>query len=443
MNNNKLSNELDNLSNELIDFIYSSPTAFHAVASVKSMLDENGFKELQLNRKWSVKEGGKYYVTKNLSAIVAFSINSKNIEEEGFKIIGSHSDSPTFRIKPNAEMSVENSYLKLNTEGYGGMILSTWLDRPLSIAGRVVLSGGNTDEGILNPVEKIINFGRPMCIIPNVAIHLNRGVNDGYKFNKQVDMLPLVGILNDNLEKDNYLLKEISKELDVYIEDIVDFDLFLYEFEKGCVMGANNEFISIGRQDNLSMAYTSIKSLIEARSGNGINVVSIFDNEEVGSSTKQGADSNMLLNILERICISLGKDREEFFEAIYSSYMISADLAHAVHPNMASKHDPTNRPVMGGGPAIKINANQAYTSDAYSTSVYKNICKSAGVKYQEFVNRSDERGGSTIGPISSTHLDIPSVDVGCPILSMHSIRELGCMEDYIDIYKTFRSLYSL
>lgn len=443
MNNNILSNELDNLSNELIDFIYSSPTAFHAVASVKSMLDENGFTELQLNRKWSVKEGGKYYVTKNLSAIVAFSVNSENIEEEGFKIIGSHSDSPSFRIKPNAEMSVENSYLKLNTEGYGGMILSTWLDRPLSIAGRVVLSGGNTDEGILNPVEKIINFGRPMCIIPNVAIHLNRGVNDGYKFNKQVDMLPLVGILNDNLEKDNYLLKEISKELDVDIEDIVDFDLFLYEFEKGCFMGANNEFISIGRQDNLSMAYTSIKSLIEARSGKGINVVSIFDNEEVGSSTKQGADSNMLLNILERICISLGKDREEFFEAIYSSYMISADLAHAVHPNMANKHDPTNRPVMGGGPAIKINANQAYTSDAYSTSVYKNICKSAGVKYQEFVNRSDERGGSTIGPISSTHLDIPSVDVGCPILSMHSIRELGCMEDYIDIYKTFRSLYSL
>jgi aspartyl aminopeptidase len=266
--------------------------------------------------------------------------------------------------------------------------------------------------------------------------------SNSYK-NKQVDMLPLVGILNDTLEKDNYLLKEISKELDVDIEDIVDFDLFLYEFEKGCLMGANNEFISIGRQDNLSMAYTSIKSLIEARSGKGINVVSIFDNEEVGSSTKQGADSNMLLNILERICISLGKDREEFFEAIYSSYMISADLAHAVHPNITSKHDPTNRPVMGGGPAIKINANQAYTSDAYSTSIYKNICKSAGVKYQEFVNRSDEKGGSTIGPISSTHLDIPSVDVGCPILSMHSIRELGCVEDYIDIYKTFRTLYSL
>lgn len=431
---------LNNLASEIIDFIYDSPTAFQAVSSVKSILDESGFKELQLNKKWSIKKGGKYYVTKNLSAIVAFTVNSANIEESGFKIIGSHSDSPTFRIKPNAEMSVENTYLKLNTEAYGGAILSTWLDRPLGIAGRVVLGGG---DSILKPIERLIDFKRPMCIIPNLAVHLNRSVNDGYKLNKQIDMLPLVGILNDSLEKDNYIINEISKELNVDKENIIDFDLFLYEFEKGCLMGANNEFISIGRQDNLSMAYTSVKSLVEATEGRGINVVSIFDNEEVGSSTKQGADSNMLLNILERICISLGKDREEFFESIYSSYMISADLAHAVHPNMAGKHDPTNRPVMGGGPTIKINANQAYTSDAYSTSVYKNICQITGVKYQEFVNRSDERGGSTIGPISSTHVDIPSVDVGCPILAMHSIRELGCVEDYINMYKTFKTLFSL
>lgn len=431
---------LNNLASEIIDFIYDSPTAFQAVSSVKSILDESGFKELQLNKKWSIKKGGKYYVTKNLSAIVAFTVNSANIEESGFKIIGSHSDSPTFRIKPNAEMSVENTYLKLNTEAYGGAILSTWLDRPLGIAGRVVLGGG---DSILKPIERLIDFKRPMCIIPNLAVHLNRSVNDGYKLNKQIDMLPLVGILNDSLEKDNYIINEISKELNVDKENIIDFDLFLYEFEKGCLMGANNEFISIGRQDNLSMAYTSVKSLVEATEGRGINVVSIFDNEEVGSSTKQGADSNMLLNILERICISLGKDREEFFESIYSSYMISADLAHAVHPNMAGKHDPTNRPVMGGGPTIKINANQAYTSDAYSTSVYKNICQIAGVKYQEFVNRSDERGGSTIGPISSTHVDISSVDVGCPILAMHSIRELGCVEDYINMYKTFKTLFSL
>ncbi|MBU5308817.1 M18 family aminopeptidase [Clostridioides mangenotii] len=431
---------LNNLASEIIDFIYDSPTAFQAVSSVKSILDESGFDELQLNKKWSIKKGGKYYVTKNLSAIVAFTVNSTNIEESGFKIIGSHSDSPTFRIKPNAEMSVENTYLKLNTEAYGGAILSTWLDRPLGIAGRVVLGGG---DSILKPIERLIDFKRPMCIIPNLAVHLNRSVNDGYKLNKQIDMLPLVGILNDSLEKDNYIINEISKELNVDKANIIDFDLFLYEFEKGCIMGANNEFISIGRQDNLSMAYTSVKSLVEATEGRGINVVSIFDNEEVGSSTKQGADSNMLLNILERICISLGKDREEFFESIYSSYMISADLAHAVHPNMGGKHDPTNRPVMGGGPTIKINANQAYTSDAYSTSVYKNICQIAGVKYQEFVNRSDERGGSTIGPISSTHIDIPSVDVGCPILAMHSIRELGCVEDYINMYKTFKTLFSL
>ena len=272
---------------------------------------------------------------------------------------------------------------------------------------------------------------------------MNRNVNEGYAFNKQKDMLPLVGLLNESLEKDNYLLKELENRLGVDKEDIVDFDLFLYEFEKGCLIGANEEFISSGRLDNLAMAHASLNALINANSSKGINIVAVFDNEEVGSSTKQGADSNMLLNILERICISLGKTREEFFTSMYSSFMISSDLAHAVHPNIPEKHDPTNRPVMGKGPVIKINANQAYTSDAYSISIYKSICKESGVKYQEFVNRSDERGGSTIGPISSTHIDIPSVDVGTPILAMHSIRELGSVDDHYSIYKTFHKFYEI
>ncbi|MPM96979.1 putative M18 family aminopeptidase 2 [bioreactor metagenome] len=256
-------------------------------------------------------------------------------------------------------------------------------------------------------------------------------------------MLPLVGLINENLEKDNFLLKQLAKELDVELEEIIDFDLFLYEFEKGSLIGPNEEFISTGRLDNLSMAHSSLHALIHANGSKGVNVVAIFDNEEVGSSTKQGADSNMLINILERICLSLQKSREEFFSTIYSSFIISADLAHAVHPNMVDKHDPTSRPVMGKGPVIKINANQAYTSDAQSISVYKSICKEAGVNYQEFVNRSDERGGSTIGPISSTHLDIPSVDVGSPILAMHSIRELGNVEDHYNIYKTFNKFYEI
>ncbi len=422
----------------LIDYIYDSPTAFNAVEISKNLLMKHGFDELKMNEKWTLKVGGKYFVTKNSSSLTAFVVNSDNIQD-GFRIIGSHSDSPTFRIKPNAEMSVENTYLKLNTEAYGGAILSTWFDRPLSIAGRVVLKS----ENILCPREEIININKPICIIPNLAIHMNRSINDGYKFNKQKDTLPLVGLINETLEKDEFLLNEICKILNVNKEDILDFDLYLYEYEKGSIIGPNEEFISSSRLDNLSMAHASLHGLIDAKGQKGINITAIFDNEEVGSSTKQGADSNMLLNLLERICISLGKNREEFLTAIYSSFMISADLAHALHPNVVEKHDPTNRPVIGGGPVIKISANQAYTSDAFSAGVYKNICEKCRVNYQQFVNRSDERGGSTIGPISSTHLEINSVDIGSPILSMHSIRELGSVEDHYNIYKTFIEFYRI
>ncbi|CEP82233.1 M18 family aminopeptidase [Paraclostridium sordellii] len=423
----------------LIGFIHNSPTAFHLVETSEELLKLNGFERLDSRERWTLKKGGKYYTTKNSSAIIAFTVNSEDVKEDGFRIIGSHSDSPSFRIKPNPEMEVEKTYLKLNTECYGGPILNTWLDRPLAIAGRVVLKG----DCALRPIETLVNINRPICIIPNLAIHMNREVNDGFALNKQKDMLPLVGLLNDTLEKDNFLVKTIAKELGRKVDDIIDFDLFLYEYEKGMLIGANEEMISCGRLDNLSMAHASLHALINSKGSKGINVVAVFDNEEVGSSTKQGADSNMLINVLERISISLGQDREDFFRSLYSSFIISADLAHAVHPNVPEKHDPTNRPVMGKGPVIKINANQAYTSDSQSIAVYKAVCEKAGVNCQEFVNRSDVRGGSTIGPISSTHIDIPSVDVGSPIMSMHSIRELGCVKDHMDIYKTFKVFYEL
>lgn len=423
----------------LIGFIHNSPTAFHSVETSEELLKLNGFEKLDARSKWDIKKGGKYYTTKNSSAIIAFTVHTDNLKEDGFRIIGSHSDSPSFRIKPSPEMEVEKTYLKLNTECYGGPILNTWLDRPLAIAGRVVLKG----ESALRPTETLVNINRPICIIPNLAIHMNREVNEGFALNKQKDMLPLVGLLNDTLEKDNFLVKTIAKELGIKVEEILDFDLFLYEYEKGMLIGANEEMISCGRLDNLSMAHASLHALVDAKACNGVNVVAVFDNEEVGSSTKQGADSNMLINVLERISLSLGQTREDFFRSLYSSFIISADLAHAVHPNVPEKHDPTSRPVMGKGPVIKINANQAYTSDSQSIAVYKTICKQAGVNCQEFVNRSDVRGGSTIGPISSTHIDIPSVDIGSPILAMHSIRELGCVEDHMDIYKTFKVFYEL
>lgn len=426
-------------ASDMLDYIYKSPTRYNATENAAEILEANGYRKLELNSIWNLEKGGKYYTTKNSSALIAFRVNSDDIEKEGFRIIGSHTDSPNFRIKPNAEMVSEGAYLKLNTEGYGGMILSTWLDRPLAVAGRVFTKGENP----FRPSEKIININKPICIIPNLAIHMNRSVNDGYKYNKQTDMLPLMSLTGEDFKKEGYLKNLVADEIGVTADDIIDYDLYLYEYEKGCFTGVDEEFLSTGRLDNLSMFYSSVRAILSSESEKGVSLAVGFDNEEVGSSTKQGADSNLLLNIMERICLSLGKNREEFFSAVENSFIISADLAHAVHPNVNRMADPTNRPVMGKGPVIKIHAGQAYTSDGYSISVYKEICKSAGVDYQEFVNRSDERGGSTIGPISSTHIEIPSVDIGAPILSMHSIRELGCVSDFYDTYKSFIKFYEI
>lgn len=427
------------IAQQLIDFIYESPTAFHAVKNVSSKLKKNGFIELEYDKQWKIEKAGKYFVKKNNSALIAFTIGSGELEEEGFKLIGAHTDSPGFRVKPSPEMVAEGAYLKLNTEVYGGPILNTWFDRPLGIAGRVIVKG----ENILYPKTMLVNINKPILIIPNLAIHMNREVNDGFKINRQKDTLPLLAMINENLEKEGYLTDLVAKELNIQKDDIVDFDLFLYEYEKGTIMGPNNEFISSGRLDDLSMVHAGTEALINAPITKGTNVMVCFDNEEVGSSTKQGADSNLLLNVLERIIVCLGKNREDFFRAIAKSFIISGDLAHAVHPNVGEKHDPILRPVINKGPVIKIAASQSYTSDADSSAVYELICKKAGVPVQKFTNRSDLRGGSTIGPISSTHLDIRSVDMGTPILAMHSIRELGGVKDHYYCVKSFEEFYNL
>lgn len=433
-----MNNELQ-LAEELIDFLYESPTAFHAVESIKRILDESDFKELKEEDRWNIKHEGKYYVTKNQSALIAFVVGKGNIGDNGFKLVGAHTDSPTFRIKPNPEITVEDNYVKLNTEVYGGPILSTWFDRPLSIAGRVTLKSENP----LNPENKLVNINKPILVIPNIAIHMNRDVNDGFKINRQKDTLPLISLVNEKLEKGKYLLTLLSQELKVNMEDIIDFDLFLYEYEKGTVMGLNNEFISMGRQDDLSMIHAGIKALVSSKVNMATNVMVCFDNEEVGSATKQGGDSNLLANILERMVLCLGGDKEDFFRALAKSFIISADLAHALHPNYVEKNDPTVKSFINKGPVIKINANQAYTSDSDSIAVYEQICKKANVPVQKFVNRSDSRGGSTIGPISSTHLPIRSIDIGNPVFSMHSIRELGGVLDHMYILKSFEEYYKL
>lgn len=426
-----------NFAKELLDFIYESPTSFHAVNSIKKILDNNGFSELKEEDRWSLKKGGRYYVIKNHSALTAFVVGNGKVEEKGFKIIGAHTDSPTFRIKPAAEMIAENHYVKLNTETYGGPILSTWMDRPLSVAGRVAIK----NQDVFSPNIKFVNIKKPIMIIPNLAIHMNRDVNSGVELNKQKDMLPLMAIINDEMEKDNHLINTVAKEVNVGPSDIIDFDLFLYEFEKGTIMGLNDEFISSPRLDDLAMAHAGITAITKPSDSDCTNVMVCFDNEEVGSTTKQGADSQLLSNILERIVLSMEGNREDFFRAISKSFMISADLAHAVHPNVGEKHDPQNRPLINKGPVIKVSANMRYTTDSNSSSIYAQICSNANIPYQWFVNRSDERGGSTIGPISASHLDIKCVDMGTPILAMHSARELGGVLDHTYVTKSFEEFY--
>lgn len=423
----------------LINFIQQSPSSFHVVKNAEKILQENGFNEIKLEETWNLEKEGKYYIVKNKSAIIAFEIGKGEIEREGFRLIGAHTDAPCFRIKPNPEIIVEDKYLKLNTEVYGGPILNTWFDRPLSLAGRVSIKTDNP----LDPEEKLIDFKKPLMIIPNLAIHMNRKINEGIDTNPQVDTLPLLAIIDDKFEKDNFLLKLIAKRLDIKVEDILDFELFLYDTEKGFLVGLNEEFISIGRLDDLAMVHAGLYGLVDSKVSQATNVLVCFDNEEVGSATKQGAASPMLRTILERIALSLGKDKEDYYRALSKSFLISADMSHALHPNYTDKQDPTNRPIINGGPTIKISASQSYTTDSLSSAIYEGICKSIKVPVQKFVNRSDERGGSTIGPISSTQLDIPSVDIGNPILAMHSIRELGGVLDHHYVYRTFKEFYSV
>lgn len=428
-----------NFAKDLIDFIDSSYTAFHAVKNLEDRLEDKGFTKLNQGDKWNLEKEGKYYITKNNSALIAFQIGKGEIEEDGFRLIGAHTDAPTFKIKPSPEMTVEGSYLKLNTEVYGGPILNTWFDRPLSLAGRVNLR----TEDPFRPKEVLLNLEKPIMIIPNLAIHMNREVNKGVEINPQKDSLPLLATINDKFEKDNYLLKLLGQNLGVDLDDILDFELFLYEVEKGSLVGLDEEFISVGKQDNLGMIHAGLHGFLDSDLSKSSKILVCFDNEEVGSGTKQGAASPMLKTVLERIVLALGKDREDFYRSLDKSFLISADQAHALHPNYADEHDPTNRPIINAGPVIKMAANQAYTSDSYSSSVYEAICKSQNIPVQKFVNRSDKRGGSTIGPISSRQLDIPSIDIGNPILAMHSIRELGGVEDHFYVYQSFKKFYGI
>ena len=423
----------------LIDFVSESTCNFLAVNTIKKRLLKEGFSELKQDENWILEPFGKYFIIKNNSSLISFTIGEE-ILENGFKVIASHLDSPNFILKPNCEIKSLNKYLTLNTESYGGMILYSWLDRPLGISGRVILKSKN----IFEPEEKIIDFKRPLVIIPSLAIHLNRNINDGFKFSKQKHMLPLLSLTDESFEKEGTISNLIAQELNISKDEILDYELSLYEYEKGSIIGLNNEFISCGRLDDLMMAYNSLESFINESRGTsqkGIKVVFFADNEEIGSRTAQGADSFLLRDTLHRISLNIFKGEDNFYKILAKTFVISADLGHAVHPSYIEKHDITNLNLMGEGILCKYSSNKKYSTDSLYAAVLYSLCKKVGVKFQEFVNHSDAVAGTTIGPIISSELNVPVLDMGVSILGMHSIRELASVDDNFDCFKLFCEFY--
>lgn len=415
---------------ELFQFIENSPSCFHAIETIRKKLNDEGFIELVEGRSWQIEKGKKYYVTRNLSSIIAFKIPENDFKN--FHIVASHSDSPTFKIKENAEIEVNNKYVKLNTEKYGGMICSTWFDRPLSIAGRILVKEGKLVK------THLVNIDKDLVIIPNLAIHMNRAVNDGYKYNAQIDMLPLYG---DNTSKGS-LMKTVAQSVGVEEDSILGTDLFLYNRMRGTKIGANSEYISSPRLDDLECAYASLSAFLSETNSNSASVYCVFDNEEVGSGTKQGADSTLLYDVLRRINMCLGNSEEDYYKLIASSFMVSADNAHALHPNYSDKSDPTNKVYMNDGIVIKYNANQKYTTDAVSASIFKSICDSVNVPYQTFTNRSDILGGSTLGNISNAHVSLNTIDIGLAQLAMHSTYETAGAKDVTYLIEALKAFYN-
>lgn len=426
----------------LLSFLDASPVNFLAVKNLTDELQQHGYRRIDTTEALgTVKAGDKFFVTKNDSSIYAFQIGRKALAETGFHMICAHCDSPTFRIKPHAEIDCEGGIVKLNTEVYGGPIMSTWFDRPLTLAGRVIVKG----KDVMSPTTLLLHVKRPLLQISNLAIHFNRQVNDGVKLSRQKDVLPILGIINDELEKGNLLmniiLEELNKQQTVTREDILDFDLYLADATPACTFGAHNELISSGRLDDLSMCFAGLEALLASQPTDTTQVLAIFDNEETGSQTKQGAGSPFLSYMLKRIALAQSRTEEAYYQAVERAFMISADNAHAWHPNYSEKYDPTNHPMLGGGPVIKFNAAQKYASDAYSASVFAGLCEKAGVPCQRFVNHSDVAGGSTLGNILASSIPLRGVDMGNAILAMHSCRETGNVADHEFCVKVFTQFY--
>ena len=413
---------------QFLNFAEQAPTAFHAAALFREMLEEKGFRELKETDPWFVDAGSRYYVVRNDSAVIAFEVPETGFAS--FRITAAHGDSPSFKLKENYEDCSEY-YVRLNVERYGGMIMSSWLDRPLSVAGRLAVRDG---DGVNT---RLVALDRDAVLIPNQPIHFNREVNDGYKYDPQVDLLPLYG---DGGAKGG-LMKEVAEAAGVREEDILGHDLFLYNRERASVWGAGDAFFSCGRIDDLECAWAAMTALTESAARDAVNVCAVFDNEEVGSATRQGAASSFLYDTLTRLGFALGASDGEIRAAVAGGFMVSADNAHAVHPNHPEKFDKQNRAYMNRGVVIKHNANQKYTTDAVSSARFTLLCEKAGVPVQHFVNRSDLPGGSTLGNISNTHVSMETVDIGLAQLAMHSVYETAGTKDLEYLIKSLKALW--
>ena len=423
---------------ELISYIKNASSPFHVVQESVSMLQEAGFLELDMRKPWKIQKGGKYFVTPYKTSIFAFTVGEDISKEQKFHIAAAHTDHPCLHIKPIAELE-RKGYLRVNTEIYGGPILNTWLDRQLSIAGVVALKG----EKVFEPKLEFIDMKRPVLTIPNLAIHMNREVNKGVELTKQNDMIPLLGMINDELNTDSYFLDFLAKELKVRKEEILDFDLYIYCCEEGSLIGMSEEFISCPRLDNLTSCFALTKSIINNKRAEGINLIALFDNEEIGSLTKQGADSALLSMLLSKIYDSFGYDEISLQESILNSFLLSVDVAHALHPNRGEKYDEKNYSRLNEGITIKINSNQRYTFDTEAVAIVQQICDKEEVKYKKYVNHSDLVGGGTLGPMISSWLPMKTVDLGIPLLAMHSARELMGVEDQLHLERLVSAFFEI
>jgi aspartyl aminopeptidase len=418
---------------DLFNFLDHAPTSYQACEQIQKRLDQNGFIQLSEKDNWGLEHGKKYYVSRNQSSIIAFVTGKKKIRETGFRLVGAHTDSPSLKLKPHSEKKIK-SYIRIGVEVYGGPIIGTWIDRDLSIAGRVMVWKENQYESVL------IDFREPMGIIPNAAIHLNRELNSSFEYNKQ-NHLPVLIHITENEKDNNILIKMIAKHLSVKPEQIGDYDLFLYDTTPAQFLGQDKEFFSSGRLDDLAMCHSILTALTDISTPDVTSVGMFYDNEEIGSMTHMGAASSFLSNILERIVLSQDKNKEALAVAMAKSFFISADMAHALHPNYMEKHDEAYAPLINGGPVIKMNANFRYATTAETSSYFEQLCKKANVSCQKFMTKSDMPCGSTIGPTVSSSLSIPAVDVGNPMFAMHSIRETAGIADHISMIKVFREFY--